>query len=199
MDLELDYTKEELEAYTAQRLRGVAKKTKWWIERASKTFWEHTKGVISYNTINGFREFTLNNWSSRDAWSKVLSFAKSFLEHLAKLRMDTRYLNFSIFLDMPKSIKEKKRTTDRVVTEKDVQNVVKFFVKKWKKGEISREKALSHVAQTLFGAYTGQRPYTLARLRVDQFEEGLKLKTPTILVEAKQDKVRMEHYVPPSP
>jgi hypothetical protein len=199
MDLELDYTREELEAYTDQRLKGVAKKTRWWIERASKAFWEHTKGVISYNTINGFREFTLNNWSSRDAWSKVLSFAKSFLEHLAKMRMDQRYLNFSIFLEMPKAIKEKKRTTDRVVAEEDVKKVIKLFVKKWKVGKISREKALSHVAQTLFGAYSGQRPYTIARLRVDQFDDALKLKTPTILVEASQDKIRMEHYVPLHP
>ncbi|MBO8182051.1 MAG: hypothetical protein H0Z28_04560, partial [Archaeoglobus sp.] len=145
------------------------------------------------------REYTLNKWKSEDSWGKVLNFAKSFLEHLAKMRMDTRYLNFSIFLEKPKAVKEQKRVTDRVVSEKDVQNVVKFFIEKWKKGELSREKALSHVTLTLFGAYTGQRPYTHKRLRIDQFEEGLKLKSPTILVEAKQDKIRMEHYVPLHP
>ena len=52
MDLELEYTKEELKAYTDQRLNGVSEKTKWWIERASEAFWEQIKGVISYNTIN---------------------------------------------------------------------------------------------------------------------------------------------------
>ena len=199
IDLELDYTKEELEAYTNQRLRGVAKKTQDWIIRASKVFWEQTQGVISYRTLNKLREYTLNRWESEDSWGKVLNFAKSFLQHLSKMRMDTRYLNFSIFLEKPKAVKEQKRVTDRVVTEKDVQNVVKFFIEKWRKGEISREKAISHVTQTLFGAYTGQRPYTLKRLRVNQFEEGLKLKSPTILIEAKQDKIRMEHYVPLHP
>lgn len=199
MDLELTFTKKELEAYTAQRLKGVAKKTQDWIIRASKVFWEQTQGVISYETMSNLREYTLNKWKSEDSWGKVLNFAKSFLEHLAKMRMDTRYLNFSIFLEKPKAVKELKRVTGRVVSEKDVQNVVKFFIEKWKKGEISREKAISHVTLTLFGAYTGQRPYTHKRLRIDQFEEGLKLKSPTILVEAKQDKIRMEHYVPLHP
>ncbi|AGK61159.1 hypothetical protein Asulf_01160 [Archaeoglobus sulfaticallidus PM70-1] len=199
IDLELEYSREELEAYTQNRLKGISKKTRWWIEKASQTFWEQTQGVISYNTINRLREYTLNNWESRDAWSKVLSFAKGFLGYLSKLRMDQRYLNFSIFLEMPKAIKEKKRTTDRVITEKDVERVIKFFIKRWKAGELSRKKTLSHVTQTLFGAYSGQRPYTIARLRVDQFEEALKLKTPTILVEASQDKIRMEHYVPLHP
>ncbi|MBO8179726.1 MAG: hypothetical protein H0Z19_04485 [Archaeoglobus sp.] len=199
MDLELDYAKEELEAYTKQRLKGVAKKTQDWIKRASRTLWEQTEGVISYETMSNLREYTLNKWKSEDSWGKVLNFAKSFLEHLAKLRLDSRYLNFSIFLDKPKARKEEKMVTNRVITEKDVQNVIKFFIKKWKAGKMDRETALANVVMVIFGAYSGQRPYTLKRLRTEQFEKALSSKSPVLIVEASQDKIRMKHYVPLHP
>ncbi|AAB91305.1 conserved hypothetical protein [Archaeoglobus fulgidus DSM 4304] len=205
MDVELRYTKEELDAYTEKRLTGISKKTKWWIEKASETFWEQTKGVVSFETLSKFKEFTLNNWDSRDAWSKVLNFGKSFLGELSKLRMDTRYRDLGeLFLEMPKSIKERKRTTDRAITENDVKNAVRYFVNKWKtvkkgRGKLDYATALSHVTQILFGAYTGQRPETISKLRVEQFEEALKINPPTLLVEANQDKIRMEHYVPLHP
>ena len=108
-------------------------------------------------------EYTLNKWKSEDSWSKVLNFAKGFLDYLTKIRMDHRYANFKIFLEKPKAIKEKKRTTDRVIVEEDVQKVIRFFVRRWKAGEISREDALTHVVFTIFGAYTGQRPFTMGR------------------------------------
>ena len=142
----------------------------------------------------------MKNWNSRDAWSKVLNFAKSFLEYLSKLRLDQRYLNFQIFLEMPKAVKERKRTTDRVITGTDIKNVVKTIVAAWKSGELDYERALDFTCQTLFGAYTGQRvESTTARLRVDQFQDALSKEYPVILVEAGQDKIRMEHYVPLHP
>ncbi len=72
MDLELDYTKEELEAYTAQRLKGVAKKTQDWIKRASRTLWEQTEGVISYETMSNLRGYTLNKWKSLNLFKLII-------------------------------------------------------------------------------------------------------------------------------
>jgi hypothetical protein len=196
----LDYSKEELEAYTEQRLTGIAEDTINWIKIASETFWQQTQGMISHKAIRDLYNYTLGRWDSRDSWSKVLNFAKSFLEYLAKTRFDQRYLNFQLFLDMPKAIKERKRTTDRAITKNDIKNVIKTIVQAWKDGRLDYRRALDFVCQAIFGAYTGQRSKsTIARLRVDQFQEALKPKYPVILVEAQQDKIRMEHYVPLHP
>jgi len=52
----------------------------------------------------------------------------------------------------------------------------------------------------LFGAFTGQRPYsTIKHLRVEQFREALTLVKPVVHVEPAQDKIRMEHYGPLHP
>jgi len=198
--LQLSYSKEELDAYTQKRLSGVADKTKNWIETASQTFWEQTQGKINYDSINKLYNYTLERWNSRDSWSKVLSFAKAFLEYLAKTHFDQRYQVFDLFLEMPKNIKERKRTTDRAITKQDIKNVIKRILKSWKDEYLDYVRALDYVCQTLFGAYTGQRPEsTIAKLRVDQFEKALSNGNPVIQVEASQDKIRMEHYVPLHP
>ena len=52
----------------------------------------------------------------------------------------------------------------------------------------------------LFGAYTGQRPYsTLKTVTVGQLREALAQEKPVLRVMAEQDKIRMEHYVPLHP
>ncbi len=57
------------------------------------------------------------------------------------------------------------------------------------------ETALANVVMVIFGAYSGQRPYTLKRLRNEQFRKALNSKPPVLIVEASQDKIGMKHYV----
>ncbi|MEM3927761.1 MAG: hypothetical protein QXT07_02315 [Archaeoglobaceae archaeon] len=199
LSIKLDFSYKELEYYTKKRLEGLSKKSTDWIKIPSELLWKITEGIISYETIIRFRETTLKKWSSRDAWSKTLNFAKAFLKELSMMRLDPRYRYFDILLEVPKTVRERKRTTDRIITEEDIQNVIRMFIRKWKEGRISKERALTHISMTLFGAYTGQRPETITRLRVDQFEKALNLSPPVLLVEASQDKIRMEHYVPIHP
>jgi hypothetical protein len=67
-------------------------------------------------------------------------------------------------------------------------------------GSINKEHAQQFAGIVLFGAFTGQRPYsTIKQLRVEQFREALKLEKPVVHVESAQDKIRMEHYVPLHP
>ena len=96
---------------------------------------------------------------------------------------------------MPKAIKERKRVTKRVITIDDIKNVIKAILKK----DYERRLKLNFVAMVLFGAYTGQRPYTIKKLETEQFEKALEKELPVLLIEAKQDKIRMEHYVPLHP
>jgi len=39
-------------------------------------------------------------------------------------RLDTRYKEFDLFLEMPKTVKESKRITERIVTIEDIKNVL---------------------------------------------------------------------------
>jgi hypothetical protein len=67
-------------------------------------------------------------------------------------------------------------------------------------GSIDEEHTRKYLGIVLFGAFTGQRPYsTIKQLRVEQFREALKLEKPVVHVESAQDKIRMEHYVPLHP
>jgi hypothetical protein len=54
----------------------------------------------------------------------MLNFAKAFLRYLTKMRLDTRYKEFDLFLEMPKTVKESKRITQRIVTIEDTKNVL---------------------------------------------------------------------------
>ena len=90
--------------------------------------------------------------------------------------------------------------TARVVTKKDVDHVLTVIKEAMLQGSIDEEHARQFVGIVLFGAFTGQRPYsTIAQLRVEQLQEALKLEKPVVHVEPAQDKIRMEHYVPLHP
>lgn len=90
--------------------------------------------------------------------------------------------------------------TARVVTKEDIEHVLAVIKAEMLKGSIDEEHARQFMGIVLFGAFTGQRPYsTIAQLRVEQFREALKLDKPVVHVESAQDKIRMEHFVPLHP
>jgi hypothetical protein len=79
----LSFTKHRLDEYVTFRIRGIAQKTKDWIFRSAEMLWDITHGEISYETVNTLRDSVLEKYDSADSHSKVLSFAKSFLQDLA--------------------------------------------------------------------------------------------------------------------
>jgi len=130
----------------------------------------------------------------------VLNFSKGFLKYQAKLTLDPRYLAFDMFLEKPKVLKVKKKMTERVVTKEDIEHVLSVIKQEKLNGSLDQDHVLQFIGIVLFGAYTGQRPYsTIKQLRVEQFKEALKLDKPVVHVEPAQDKIRMEHYVPIHP
>ncbi len=107
---------------------------------------------------------------------------------------------FQLFLEKPRTRKERKNITSRIITESDIETILSTLQKAKRKGVIDEDHALQFCAFVLFGAYTGQRPYsTISKLRVGQFKEALQHEKPTLHVEATQDKIRMAHYVPLHP
>jgi len=196
----LSFTKDELDQYVANRTKGIAPKSRDWIFRSSETLWAITQGKISHKTVNALRDNVLDKYESADSHSKVLSFAKSFLKFLTTTKAEPRYQTFAPYLELPKTVKERKSVTSRIVTKEDISNVLQYIAKAERGEEISPERSAQYSAFVLFGAYTGQRSEaTIAKLTVGQFREALAADKPVLLVDSSQDKIRMSHYVPLHP
>ena len=199
-NLVLPFTSEELAYYVERRNIGLAHKSHDWIVRAARDFWCVTCGAISQKTLEMFLTTTLTKYKSYWSHAKQLAFAKAFLKYLTKLKLDNRYYAFEIFLDRPKTPKERKSVTSRIIIKDDIENILSHIRKSEQDGYISHERALTYAAFVVFGAYTGQRSLaTVSKLTVRQFKDTLKFEKPVLCVKSSQDKIRMEHYVPLHP
>jgi hypothetical protein len=198
--LQFKYTKTELDSFVQWRIAGLEHKSAVWILKAAEVFWKHTKGTISKESLEALRAFLFKKYDDFYAQGKVLNFTKGFLKYQAKLMFDPRYLAFDMFLEKPRVRKTRKKMTARVVTKDDIEHVLRFIRQQMFDGTIDKEHAQQFAAIILFGAFTGQRPYsTIAKLRVGQFRQALKLDKPVVHVESAQDKIKMEHVLPLAP
>jgi integrase len=200
MSLELEYGEEEITDYTAFRCIGVTAATIPWINKCSVTFWNVTKGVINKARIEAFLEYVLTKYTGIYSRRKMLNFAKAFLHYLTKMRLDTRYKEFNLFLEMPRAVKESKQITQRIGTTEDIKNVLSAIDEANKNSEFTARQRQNYKALVLFGAYTGQRPLaTIRKLTVGQFRAALQRDPSVLDVLPQQDKIRMQHYVPLHP
>ncbi len=194
-DLQLQYSHKELEHYLKLKTTQLSEKSVLWFNKASTILWDTTKGIISKDTMNAIREYTLSTYKSHDSWGKIFGFVKSFLTHLTRTRMNPNYQNYDVYLEKPRLRKEIKLLTSRILTTDDVKNALTSI----ESSNLPYEKKLNFKTTLLFLAYTGQRVITVSRLTVKQVKDAL-AKTPNVLtVEANQDKIRLQHYVPLHP
>ncbi len=199
-DLVLPFTKEDLLSYAGRRKSGLSEYSIDWIERSQKIVWGCTKGLISKETIDTLRLFVLTKYRSEWSHIKVLSFTKAFLTFLTKVRLDTRYHAFEIFLERPRAIKTRNNVTSRIVTKEDIEKVLTHISNAEKDGLINSYRAKQYTAFILLGAFTGQRSLaTISKLSVGQIREAIKSNKPCIEVQSCQDKIKMQHYVPLHP
>ncbi|MGZ4882855.1 MAG: hypothetical protein ACXVI0_10720 [Halobacteriota archaeon] len=199
-DLVLSFSRDELCGFVDARVTGLAEKSRYWINRAAQLLWRNSRGEVSRATMQRVRAATFTRYTCEWSHRKTLNFTRSFLKYLTKTRLDTRYAAFEVFLEMSKTIKARKVVTSRIVTKTDVENVLSHIQRAEQAGAISRGRALQYAAFVMLGAYTGQRSLaTIARLTVGQFRKALDCDKPVLHVTAKQDKIRMEHYVPLHP
>jgi hypothetical protein len=199
-ELDLCFTLDELDSYVKYRNTELTRKSQDWIVRAAKATWNYTNGTVNKNNLDTLRTNILQKYQSEDARSKMLSFAVAFLKYLTKTRLDNRYHAFSIFLEKPKTLRHRKRVTSRIITKKDIENILTYIKTAESEGRLNTYRAQQYIAFTLFGAYTGQRSNaTISKLTVGQFREALQLEKSVVHVQALQDKIKMEHYVPMHP
>jgi integrase len=198
--LSLDFEIDELCSYTEARSMGLALKSVDWIKRASRIFWRATHGTITKQSMDRLRSYVLEKYQSTWSKGKILAFAKAFLAYLTKTRLDTRYQTFSIFLELPREVKERKSVTDRIVTKEDIESILDHIRRAESRGTIKKQRAEQYMAFTIFGALTGQRSMaTMMKLTVGQLHDALRAPKPVLRVAPHQDKIRMEHYVPLHP
>jgi integrase len=194
------FSKNELMSYTDTRAVGLSRQTTNWLRKAAEILWNCTKGEISKTTVDALRKYVLRKYVDVYAKRKVINFSKAFFRYLAKTRFDSRYQAFELFLEMPKTLQERKHVTARIVTKQDIENVLVAIEQAAKKEEISRYHRINYRAIVMFGAFTGQRPFaTVARLRVGHFRQALAQDKPVLNIPAECDKIRMQHYCPLHP
>ena len=182
------------------RAAGLAAKSVTRLKKSAEPVWDATHGVVSVSTMRRLRDNVLLKYRDNDAKRKVLQFARAFLRYLSKTNFDQRYGAFSLFLELPRSVKEQKRVTDRIVTKEDVENILAAIGHSHRNGKIDASHYLNYKAIVLFGAFTGQRPLaTISQLTVGQFRKALKTEKPVLDVLPWQDKIRMQHYCPLHP
>jgi integrase len=200
IDVLLLFTYEDLSGYLALRAAGLTQKTVIWLKKAAELLWDATHGVVSVSAVSRLRDNVLGKYRDSDAKRKVLQFARAFLRYMSKISFDQRYAAFDLFLQLPRSVKEQKRVTDRIVTKEDVENVLTAIGHANRSGSIDAYHCLNYKAMVMFGAFTGQRPLaTIARLTVGQFRKAVKMDKPVVDVLPRQDKIRMQHYCPLHP
>ena len=115
-NLTLPFTSEELSYYVERRNIGLAGTSQDWIIRAARDFWYATCGMISQKTLGQFLTMTLAKYKSYWSHGKQLAFAKAFLKYLTKIKLDNRYYAFEIFLERPKTLRDRKNVTNRIIT-----------------------------------------------------------------------------------
>jgi integrase len=199
-DLRLLFTPADLLTYQTFRAAELTKKTVTWLKKSAELFWNATEGVVSVSTMCLLRERVVAKYHDIYAKRKVLGFSRAFLRYMSKACFDERYTAFDLFLELPRSVKERKHVTSRILTKEDVENMLKAIKRAYHSGAIDARHYLNYKALVLFGAFTGQRPIaTIARLTVGQFKHALKAEKPVLDVLPDQDKIRMQHYCPLHP
>jgi hypothetical protein len=107
--------------------------------------------------MDALRKLVVTKYQCEYAKGKVFNFTKAFLKYLTKIRLDTRYQAYEVFLQKTKALKERKNITARIITKTDIANVIVHISKAEQERLISHRKAQQFKAFVLFGVYTGQR------------------------------------------
>ncbi len=144
------------------------------------------------------RQQTLLKCTSSWSHAKTLSFAKAFLRYLTTIRLDTNILLFGSSLRCLRRLRcEKQLPLELSRSPTDIESILAYIRHAAQTGAISMQRMLQYSAFVVFGAYTGQRSNaTMRKLTIGQFREALQREKPRIRVDASQDKIRFEHFVP---
>ena len=198
---ELTFTYEELKHYVENRKVNLSKHSLYWIDTSGKILWDCTRGIIKQRTMEDLKNHVLTHYQSKFTWNKVLCFVDSFLKYLGKLYLNPQYPSFSLFLERPHPVKERKLVNTRQVTIQDLDKVFSQITEYYQRGDLPYSNYINYFALVGFGGYTAQRMHsTIMKITVGMVRDALKDKQcPVLTIPPMMDKIRYEHYVPIHP
>ena len=200
-NIELIFTFEELQHYVKNRKSNLDKTSFYWIDTAGKLLWEYTRGIIKQKTLEDLKNFVIAHYKSKFTWNKVLCFVESFLKYLSKLYLNPQFSSFSLFLERPKQVKERKIVNKRQVTVQDLNNIFNQITDYYRKEDLPYSNYINYLSLVGFGCYTAQRMHsTIKKITVGMVREALRnTQYPFLTIPPMMDKIRYEHYVPLHP
>lgn len=193
----LRFSQDELNTYVKSRKEGLAPNSLYWLDTAAAAIWELTGGEISQTSLSALKTYVLGKYKSITNRRKVIGFTIAFLRYLGTVRLDpATYQSFSVYLELPKMVKVRRMTTERIIRREDVVEVLRRIDAAEREGSIAPENIRNYCALTLLAAYTGMRPSTIQRINIGQFRAALKEEKPYLDVLAEQEKNKTQHPIP---
>jgi hypothetical protein len=171
----------------------VSKVVVYIVKKVGLEIWTQLNGVINTKTLENLSEYYISKCKSSSALEKCFNYTRAFLTHLYKLRMDAKILSYHAIFERPKNKQPIKLLTSRIIVQEDIQKTLNDICDDT---TLSDDKKLNYQSLILFLSYSGQRTVTASRLTAKQFNDALNQNPPVLTVEAAQDKIRLQHYVP---
>jgi hypothetical protein len=190
------FTEDDLGSFVTYRSRGVLVRTQQVIEQITYVIWDHLQGVIDESSLNKLADHYCKTQKSDRMQEKFFQYTRAFFTYLYKKRLDPMILAYLSIFEKPKTKKKFKLLTSRIIIDEDIRNALAALRVD---SSIPESRKANFMALIQFLAYSGQRPLTASKVSIQQLKEALSCSPPVLKVEAAQDKIGMEHYVPLHP
>jgi hypothetical protein len=185
-----------MQSYFSLQSNGLSRSSVNHIKRVLKYIYSETEGRISKDILLALSKKLWSGTYSFSQKDKTHIYIANFIKFLAQDRDDPLLASLLMYFRKPKRCREKKIMTTRIIVQEDVTGALKAINTSPTLWDVSK---LRQSVFLLFLAYSGQRAETGSRLTVGQFRVALAQNPPVLKIEAKQDKLRMEHYCPLHP
>ncbi len=190
------FTEDDLGAFVTFRSRGVLIHTQQVIEQITYVIWNHLQGVINESSLNKLADHYCKTLKSDRMMERNFQYTRAFFTYLYKKRLDPMILAYLSIFEKPKAKRKFKLLTSRIIIDEDIRNALTALQADT---SIQDSRKANFMALIQFLAYSGQRPITASKVSMQQLTEALSHSPPVLKVEASQDKIGMEHYVPIHP
>jgi len=174
---------------------ALSKKSYNWIHKILIDFYTFSKGTIEKDRLIDYAQYLFTKYPAYSTRHKHFVYIRNFITHLSRTRDEPFISSLLVYFEMPKVRREVKLLTSRIITQDDVRNALAMIQHSALPGKTKQ----NYCCAILFLAYSGQRVITASRITVGQFRDALNQSPPVLIVQAKQDKIRLEHYVPLHP
>jgi len=193
--ISISFTRADLDRYINQKTKGLTARSVNWVKHIMKIIFDVTRGNLTLDTLDKLSTAFLENYKSERSQAKCFIYTRNFLKWLYKVKMNQQILPLIATFEQPKLRKPKCLTT-RIITADDIRVLLDYIIQDKR---LTEEYRRNFICQIMFLSYTGQRPFTMARIDRAQLVQALDQCPPVLTIKAEQDKIRLEHYVPIHP